>query len=88
MSAALYVIAILGCGEGDMPCEQVETAQARYESREACLAATETELARFGGLQFPIVVAECRREGEAGRRLMPSDVALPEPQLGPRPTRS
>ena len=41
MSVALYVIAILGCGEGEAPCQPVEVADVRYESREACLAATE-----------------------------------------------
>ena len=83
MSAAVYLIAILGCGEGDLPCQQVRLADARYESRDACLAATEAELARFAGLQFPILVAECRQEGAAARPIMPADAALPEPDLRP-----
>ncbi len=83
MNPALYVIAILGCGEGEAPCQPVRIADTRYESREACLAATETALAGFSNLDFPIVVAECRSEGEAARPLTPAEVALPEPDLRP-----
>ncbi|HEX8216642.1 MAG TPA: hypothetical protein VF577_04170 [Allosphingosinicella sp.] len=83
MSAALYVIAILGCGEGELPCEQVRIAETRYESREACTAAADAQLARAGDLAFPIVVAECRAEGEAAARVMPAEAALPEPDRRP-----
>lgn len=78
MGPALYVIAILGCGEGEAACQPVEVAPARYESRESCLAATESALARFGALDFPIVVAECRALGAAGAPLRPTDVPLPD----------
>jgi hypothetical protein len=32
MGPAFFVIAILGCGEGDAPCEQVRRLATRYES--------------------------------------------------------
>lgn len=83
MNPALYVIAILGCGEGEAPCQPVQVAETRYESRAACLAATEGALARFTGLDFPIVVAECRAEGAAASTLRPADIALPEPDRRP-----
>ncbi|HEX8644439.1 MAG TPA: hypothetical protein VF702_11065 [Allosphingosinicella sp.] len=83
MGPALYVIAILGCGEGDAACQPVEVAPARYESRESCLAATESALARVAALDFPIVVAECRALGAAAAPLSPSDVRLPEPDRRP-----
>jgi len=79
MNPALYVIAILGCGEGEAPCQPVATADTRYESRESCLAATEQTLARFTNLDFPIVVAECRAAGAAPTVLRPADVRLPDP---------
>jgi len=82
MNPALYVIAILGCGEGEAPCEQLRVAEARYESREACLAATEAELARADA-PFPLVVAECREQGAAAVRRTPGEVALPEPDRRP-----
>lgn len=83
MSTALYVIAILGCGEGEAPCQPVAVAPARYESREACMAATEAALERFTALDFPIVVAQCRAEGAAPSRLMPNEVRLPAPDRRP-----
>ncbi|HEX8654135.1 MAG TPA: hypothetical protein VF693_02780 [Allosphingosinicella sp.] len=83
MSPALYVIAILGCGEGEAPCQPVQIVEARYDSREACLAATEGALGAFAGLDFPIVVAECRAEGAAATPRRPADVALPEPDRRP-----
>lgn len=83
MSVALYVIAILGCGEGEAPCQPVEVADARYESREACLAATESALARFAGLDFPVVVARCQEQGTRGTDLRAAEVALPEPDRRP-----
>lgn len=78
MQAALFVMAILGCGEGDAPCREVTIAPATYQSREACLAATEASLERHSDLQFPVVVAECRRQGENARPLRGSEVALPD----------
>ena len=83
MNTALYVIAILGCGEGEAPCQPVATVDQRYESREACTAATEAALARFSDADFPIVVAQCRGEAEAGEPLRPADVSLPEPDRRP-----
>jgi hypothetical protein len=83
MSPALYVIAILGCGEDEAPCQPVQIAEARYESREACLAATDGALARFANLDFPIVVAECREHGAAATTLRPADVRLPDPDRRP-----
>lgn len=84
MNPALYVIAILGCGEGEAPCQPVQTAEARYESREACLAATGATLARLADLDFPTIVAECRAAGAAAAAtLRPARIRLPEPDRRP-----
>lgn len=80
MNSAFYFIAILGCGEGETPCEQVRTVESRFESREACLAASDSVLARLGaGIDYPIVVAECRAQGTAPSRIMPAEIVLPVP---------
>ena len=79
MGPGLYVIAILGCGEGETACQPVQIAETRYQSREACIAATETALGAFANLDFPVVVAQCRAEGAAGAPLRGADVRLPEP---------
>lgn len=83
MSSALYVIAILGCGEGEAPCQPVQVADARYESREACVAATESTLARLSNLDFPVVVARCQEQSAGPAALSAADVSLPEPDRRP-----
>jgi hypothetical protein len=82
MNPALFVIAILGCGEGEAPCQPVQIVETRYESREACLAATDGALASVN-VDFPVVVAECRAEGAAATALGAADVHLPEPDRRP-----
>ncbi|HEX8193965.1 MAG TPA: hypothetical protein VF552_13800 [Allosphingosinicella sp.] len=82
MNPALYVIAILGCGEGEAPCQPVQIVETRYESREACLAATDNALAGVN-VDFPVVVAECRAQGAAAAPLRGSDVRLPDPDRRP-----
>ena len=83
MGPAIYLIAILGCGEGDAPCEEISVAQPRYESRAACVAATEATLLRNSDHPYPIVVAQCREAGTAADPLMPAEVALPIAESGP-----
>ena len=88
MEPLLYVMAILGCGEGDAPCREVALAEGRYASEAQCLAATETELLRRDDLAFPSVVAQCRRAGAAPQVLRGSEVALPDaPARRHRPPR-
>ena len=81
MEPLLYVMAILGCGEGEAPCEPIALAAERYPSREACMAASEAELGRHGDALYPVVVAECRREGETARRLTGAEVERPAPPV-------
>jgi len=77
MEPVLFVMAILGCGEGDAPCRQVARVQTRYHSEAACLAATEAELARRDIL-YPSIVAQCRRADSAPRLVRANEVILPE----------
>ena len=60
MGPVAYVIAILGCADGSTACQPVATAPARYESQEACSAATGDALAANSDFDFPTIVAECR----------------------------
>lgn len=77
MEPVLFVMAILGCGEGSAPCRQVAMIQARYQSEAACLAASETELARQDAL-YPTLVAQCRRAAVSPRLVRASEIVLPE----------
>jgi hypothetical protein len=85
MGPALYLIAILGCGEGDDACREVQVAEPRYASEAACTAATATVLQRYMDLAYPSVVAQCRPAGAAATQLRGSDVLRPEPAPARRP---
>ncbi|HEX8257120.1 MAG TPA: hypothetical protein VF589_05775 [Allosphingosinicella sp.] len=83
MGPAFYIMAIMGCGEADTACQQVAVAPARYESVEACNAATEDALMNNSDVAFPVVVAQCKpAAGAISQTLMPEQVDLPEPRPG------
>ena len=63
MEPLAFIIAIMGCGEGDAPCRQVRMLEARYESQAACAAATEAALTQNTDIDFPVVAAECVAAG-------------------------
>ena len=60
MGPGFFVIAILGCADGSAACAPVATMPTRYESREACSAATGRVLASNTDFDFPTIMAECR----------------------------
>jgi hypothetical protein len=60
MGPGFYVIAILGCADGSAVCTPVATIPTRYESRDACVAATGPALAASDGFDFPTLLAQCR----------------------------
>jgi hypothetical protein len=60
MGPAGYFIALLGCADGATLCQPVAAMPTRYESREACSAATSAVLASNTEFDFPTIVAECR----------------------------
>jgi hypothetical protein len=86
MAPLIYVIAIMGCGEGDQACREVQVADPRFAIQAACAAATADVLARYTDLSFPSVVAQCRRDGPRPASLRGRDVLLPQPAIG-RPMR-
>ena len=85
MQSLLYVIAIMGCGEGDAPCREVQVAPPRYASEAACIAATESVLMRYTDLSYPSVVAQCRPANGAAVQLRGRDVMLPTAPPAARP---
>jgi hypothetical protein len=89
MGPAFYVMAILGCGEADSVCEPVTTLATRYESAEACEAATNDALMRHSDALFPVVVAQCRQVGtEISQKIWADEVKLPDAQQQPRVRRA
>ncbi|MEO7178261.1 MAG: hypothetical protein ABIW83_05410 [Allosphingosinicella sp.] len=79
MGPAIFIIAIMGCGEGDAPCQQVKTLEARYESKAACTAATEAALTQNTDVDYPVVAAECVAAGAQSRPPKANDVQRPGP---------
>jgi hypothetical protein len=84
MQSLVYVIAIMGCGESDAPCREVQVAPPRFASEAACTAATASVLERYMDLSYPAVVAQCRPAGARPASLRGSDVLRPEPRAAPR----
>ena len=84
MGPAYFVLAILGCGEGESACQQVALANAQFTSVEACQSASEETLMRHTDADYPVVVAQCRRAGQpASAQVWSNDVALPQPDASP-----
>jgi hypothetical protein len=79
MGPALYVLAILGCGEADTACQTVSVTQQQYVSIGECNAATTAAVEQNADLAFPVVVAQCARaDSQLAQQVMPSRVDLPE----------
>ena len=74
-----YVIAILGCADGGSSCQVAATLAPRYESAAQCQAAREPALDANTDLDFPTLIAECRRSSatpaQAAPRSAPAGVA-------------
>jgi hypothetical protein len=81
MAPLIYVIAIMGCGEGDQACREVQVAEPRFATQAACAAATADVLARYTDLAYPSIVAQCRRDGPRPASLRARDVLLPQPGM-------
>ena len=79
MGPAIYVMAILGCGEASDVCEPVALAPVRYESVEACNSATAAMIERHSDALYPVVVAECRAAGTPVAKVWADEVKLPAP---------
>jgi hypothetical protein len=84
MGPGIFLIAIFGCGEGNSACQPVRTLEPRYESRAACMAASEDALMRNSDVDYPTVVAQCIAPQQAASFHLASDeVTRPGPP--PRP---
>ena len=81
MGPAFYVLAILGCGEGETACQQITTAGSSYESVDACNQASEGALMNHVDAAFPVVVAQCQRaDTPAAGKVWADEVERPGPE--------
>jgi hypothetical protein len=60
MGSFVYVMAIMGCGDGGYQCSEARIVETRYESLAACQQATQAQLIKNGDLDFPEIMATCR----------------------------
>jgi hypothetical protein len=65
MDSVFYVIAIMGCGDGQYQCAQARIEPARYSSAAQCRAAVPAALMRNTDLDFPTLAAACRQVGQS-----------------------
>ncbi|MEA3053697.1 MAG: hypothetical protein QOG72_2600 [Sphingomonadales bacterium] len=79
MGPGIFLIAIMGCGEGDAPCQQVKMLEARYESRAACTAATEAAVTQNSDVDYPVVVAQCVSAGRPSKAPEAGEIERPGP---------
>jgi hypothetical protein len=84
MGPGIFLIAILGCGDGDSQCRQVKLLDAPYRTRAECLAASEAALAKNADAPYPTIVAQCLPAGRAASfRLGADEVLKPAAPFAP-----
>ncbi len=64
MEPLFYVMAIMGCGDGNTACQQTRIEPAQYQSIRACQQAMPAAIARNSDIDYPVVAASCRATGE------------------------
>ena len=76
MGPGIFLIAIMGCGDGDGACRTVRTLDTAYQTRAECVAATEAAAGNAGDVDYPVVVAQCVA-GHSKASVTPAEVKLP-----------
>lgn len=61
MDQIIYVLAIMGCGDDALGCQQARLEPVRYASYDACQEAMPRALERNTDLEFPVISAACQR---------------------------
>ncbi|MDO7843882.1 hypothetical protein [Sphingomonas immobilis] len=64
MEPLFYVMAIMGCGDGQAACAQARVETVQYRSIRECQQAMPAVLARNTDLDYPEVAATCQARGE------------------------
>lgn len=63
MQPLFYVMAIMGCGDGNVQCTEAHVVPVRYESMAQCRAALPQALAQNTDVPYPMIGASCRTAG-------------------------
>jgi hypothetical protein len=87
MGPAIYILAILGCGEDQTACQTVAVMPTQYQTAAACDAGIDAVAQRPIAVDYPVMVAQClRMDAAAAAVLKGSDVQLP-PAEKPAPVK-
>ena len=63
MEPLFFVMAILGCGDGQAQCQEARIMPARYATMAQCRAALPDQIARNTDLSYPVIAGDCRQNG-------------------------
>ena len=63
MEPVYFVLAILGCGDGNAGCSEQLIEPARYATVQQCRAALPAALSRHTDVDFPVIAGACRANG-------------------------
>ncbi|PAX06842.1 hypothetical protein [Sphingomonas lenta] len=63
MEPVYFILAIMGCGDGQAACQEQRVEPVRYETAAECRAAMPVALQRHTDIDFPVVSAACRASG-------------------------
>lgn len=63
MEPLFFVMAIMGCGDGQQACRQVRTETAQYHTLTQCQSDMTAALARNSDVSYPVITAACQAQG-------------------------
>ncbi len=63
MEPLFYVMAIMGCGDGNVQCTEARIVPVHYASMAQCRAALPDQLAKNTDVPYPTIGASCRTKG-------------------------
>ncbi len=64
MEPLFFVMAIMGCSDGNAACAEARVETARYATMAQCRAAMPAALMRNTDVDYPVVAANCRTSGQ------------------------
>lgn len=60
MGPGYFILAIMGCGDGAVMCEDIASRESVYRSEIECMADSDSMLEANIEAPYPMVVAQCR----------------------------
>ena len=81
MGPAVFILAIMGCGESNATCETVKVMPTHYATAAACQAGTDEAVEQHYAIDYPVVVAQClRMDAATAAAVKAGDIKLPDPE--------